>query len=197
MRIADHWIRVPVTIARREEELRRKAAGLRLAALVVSDGLPPGEVAGYSPEQVEALGDWWAQSDEDRGEMPGPDLPLPEPSLWLLVEPPADMSTLPAEAREAMLATALSAGGAARSPTSASAAMVDAAMQAAASVTCATVRGLLRVVDGAEQVEAMQIKPVRQRAPGIMPLASIPTEERLAVMEAVRTHINSFRDLLR
>lgn len=125
---------------------------------------------------------------------PLPEKPVARPPVFLLVEPPADMSTLPPAARQAVLGAALSLGGVKGRPAT-TADMVDAAYQAAAEICCACIVGVARVQpDGSEKIEHVQVRPVP--APGVLPLAAIDLEERLAVQREVQAHLATFRDLL-
>lgn len=125
---------------------------------------------------------------------PLPAQPAPRLPVFLLVEPPADMSTLPPAARQAVLGAALSLGGGKGRPAT-TAEMMDAASQAASEFCCACIVGVARVqADGSEKVEHVQVKPVP--APGVLPLAAIDLEERLAVQREVQAHLATFRDLL-
>lgn len=123
-----------------------------------------------------------------------PPAPAERPPRWLVVEPPADMSTLPEGARKAILAALLSTEQGIRTRSAAvTVEAVDAAYQAAAEICCACIVGV--------EVEGQPVRTVRVRAqadasPGVLPLSAIDREERLAVMGAVQRHLATFRDLL-
>ena len=127
---------------------------------------------------------------------PLPEQPAPRLPVFLLIEPPADMSTLPPAARQSVLGAALSLGGGKGRPAN-TAEVADAAWQAAAEICGACVVGVARVgADGKETIESVQVRPVHARVPGVLPLAAIDLEERIAVQREVQAHLATFRDLL-
>lgn len=123
-----------------------------------------------------------------------PPQPAPQPKKVLLVEPPADMSALPAGARQALLGAVLGAADGARRGRQLhyDAATLDAIYQAASEVTCACVVGV--ETDGAPRM--VQVRAQAVAGQGVLPLAAIDREERVAVLEAVQRHLATFRDLL-
>lgn len=195
MLIPSHWIRVPVRRRRRELAASRLRGAALIAQARQAGRSLPDDLPGYSEHGRQEVADWLEAGCE--GDAPPPDLVIPEDSVWLLIEPPADLTSLPKEARQASLAIAISAGKALQGRADVSVDLLDSAEAAMAQMAIACVRAVAKTTeDGGEKVERVEVRPVHQAAPGVLPLAAIQREERQAIQEAVRDSLASFRDLL-
>ncbi len=126
-----------------------------------------------------------------------PDLPPKGPAVFLLIEPPADMSQLPPEARLHIHGVLLSQGAASRAGKLVTPEAYDSALQASAALCVACIRGKVTVYpDGREEIKLFQVKPVHEASEHVLPLAALDDHERVAVREAITAHLHRFRDLL-